>query len=168
MLIVLYRRMAQEGATLPIALTELSQDDKPFAQAYAAYALPTIDVIAPVVDALDDLLRPAVPRAAIPALRHWIARRPENARTLHALLIKKKNYGESQADAAVMLLHTFTEQDFRDPATIEFILTEMNDEKLSIRLLAFWHLDQVDPEGAEKITALKAARPASTPKPARR
>jgi hypothetical protein len=147
----LYDRLMQPGVTVESVLTELSQDSRPQALAYAGYALPAIDVIAPVVDAMDDLLKPNMRAAGVVSLYQWVARRPENALTLRKLLVDKKDYTDAQADAMVqMAMLSLGQADIYAVATYEFLFEELNDEKLAIREFAYWHLAQLDPEGAKQ------------------
>ena len=137
------------GTTAQIALTELTQQDgKPFAQVYSAYGLQAIDEIGRIVDALDDLTNPPMRAAAIPALRHWVARNARHSLTLHKMLRSDKGYTSDQADAAVQMMHSFTETDLYDRRTYEFLFQQLEDPKLAIRELAYWHLAQLDPDGA--------------------
>jgi hypothetical protein len=142
-------RLLSGTTTAEIALTELAQqDDKPFWQIYAAYGLQSLGAIGRVVDALDDLTKPAMRAAAIPALRHWVARDQKNSQLLHGLLRKDKGYLSRQADVAVQLMYTLTEADSYERKTYEFLFEQLEDPKLAIRELAYWHLAQLDPDGA--------------------
>lgn len=142
-------RLTRGTATAEIALTELAQlEDKPFGQFYAAYGLQALDAIGRVIDALDDLTKPAMRAAAIPALRHWVARDQKNSLVLHNLLWKDKGYSREQADVAVQLMFTLTESDTYERRTYEFLFQQLEDPKLAVRELAYWHLAQLDPDGA--------------------
>ncbi len=144
----LYDRLAQPKASVETALLELTQDAKPHAQAYAGYALPAIDVIAPVVDAMDDLLKPNMRAAGVVSLYQWVARQPENALELRKLLVDKKDYSDAQADASVqMAMLSLGQADIYAVATYEFLFDQLNDPKLAIREFAYWHLGQLDPDG---------------------
>lgn len=143
------RNRLLSGTTAQIALTELTQqEDKPFAQIYSAYGLQAIDEIGRVVDALDDLTKPAMRAAAIPALRHWVARDQKNSLNLHRMLRADKGYTSDQADVVVQLMHSFVEADIYDKKTYEFLFLQLEDPKLAVRELAYWHLAQLDPDGA--------------------
>jgi hypothetical protein len=145
-----FNRLSQPNATVELALTELAQENKPQAQQYAAYSLPAVDVIGPVVDAMDDLLKPYMRAAGVVSLYHWTARSPQNALVLHKLLVEKKNYSQAQADALVqMTMLSLGPAEVQNPQTYEFLFDQLGDEKLAIREFAFWHLGQLDPEGVK-------------------
>ena len=147
----LVRRLAEKGATPNLALEEMAEAEKPSLQIYAAFSLPAIDRIAPLVDSLDDVTRPALRGTAVISLRNWIARSPGNALILYRMLIDKKGYTEAQADAVLLLLHNFSQEDRESPSTYETLFGYLNDERLSVRELALWHLVQLDPEGARLV-----------------
>lgn len=147
----LVARLTEKGATPSLALEELAESQKPSAQLYAAFSLPAIDKVAPLVDSLDNLPRAALRGAAVISLRNWVARNPENALVLYHMLLDKKGYTQQQADAVLQLLHTFSREDVAAPATYELLFGFLNDEKLSVRELALWHLVQLDPEGARQV-----------------
>ncbi len=145
-------RVAQPEASIELALKELAESSKGEAQAFAAYALAALDVIWPDVDALDDLLKPDMRTSAFLALRNWIARRSENSLALHQVLEQRKSYSENQADAVLQMLHSFSQADAVNPETYNQLFRWLNSEKLSIREMAFWHLEGLDPDGV-KIAA---------------
>jgi hypothetical protein len=147
----LVKRLAEKGATPNLALEELAEAEKPSSQIYAAFSLPAIDKIAPLVDSLDDVTKPALRGTAVIALRNWIARSPENGLILYRMLIDKKGYTDAQADAVLLLLHRFSPEDVASASTYETLFGYLNDERLSVRELAFWHLVQFDPEGARLV-----------------
>jgi hypothetical protein len=143
----LVSRTAQMDTSIDLALKELAASEKSFGQIYAAYALVAIDDIGPVVDALDDLLKPQMRVAAKLAIQNWIGQRPENALALHQFLTQKKNFSESQADSVLQLLHPFSRQDLSSPETYEVLFRELADEKLAVRELALFYLARIDPDG---------------------
>jgi hypothetical protein len=144
----LVERLKEDGATPNLALSELADAEKPSAQLYAAFSLPAIDKIKPLVDSLDDLTRPALRGAAVIALRNWIAREADNSLVLHRMLMDQKGYSEPDADAVLQLLHSFSDEDVAAPSTYDLLFGFLNNDRLSIRELALWHLVQLDPEGA--------------------
>jgi hypothetical protein len=145
----LVKRLAEKGATPSLALIEMAESPKLSDQTYAAFALPAIDLIATLADALDDITKPALRGPAVLSLDNWIARPGDNGLALHQMLINKKGYSESQADAVLQLLHNFSEQDIAAVGTYELLFDLLNNEKLSVRELALWQLLRLDPEGAK-------------------
>lgn len=143
----LQKRLSQPGTAVAAALLELAGDAKPFAQAYASYALAATDNVGPLVDALDELLKPDMRTTAILALRHWVARDRAHAGSLHQLLMSKKNFSDVQADAFLMLMHNFSAEDLANTRTYENLFNLLNDDRLAVRLLTLWHMGQYDPDG---------------------
>jgi len=146
----LKKRLARPNASIEVVLAELAQGGKPIAHAYTPYALAATGQVGPLVDWLDDLLNPALRGNSFMALRHWIAQHRDNAGELYRLLLEKKDYTEPQADAVLQLMHEFSMQDSLAPATYGFLFEQLNDPKLPVRELAYWHLERLDPEGAKE------------------
>jgi hypothetical protein len=137
---------SRKDVDVSLALTEAYNDQRPALQRLGAFGLASIDMIAPLVDALDDEMRPMLRGSAARALQHWTAREPGNDLQLYQILLKKR-YNELHADLYMQLLHGLSENDVTNPETYQNLLSWLNSEKLGIRELALSYLIRLDPEG---------------------
>jgi hypothetical protein len=143
----LIRRMDVPSADAELILTEMLTEAKPAEQLVGIFGLAAIDSVAVLCDALDEHLKPVLRGLAVVALRNWCARNVENDLALHGILQNRKAYSEPQADAALELMHLYAKEDLSKPATYRKLFGFMNDERLSIRTLAYWHMQLLDPDG---------------------
>jgi hypothetical protein len=137
---------SRKDVDVSLALTEAYNEQRPAMQRIGAFGLAAIDMIGPLVDALDDEMRPMLRGSAARALQHWTAREPGNDLQLYQILLKKR-YNELQADLYMQLLHGLSETDVTNPEAYQNLLSWLNSEKLGIRELALSYLIRLDPEG---------------------
>ncbi|HLW66978.1 MAG TPA: hypothetical protein VKS79_16805 [Gemmataceae bacterium] len=137
---------ARKDVDVSLGLSEALSDPRPTMQRVGAFGLGAIDMIGPVVDALDDDMRPIVRATAVRALQHWIGREPGNDLVLYQVLLKKR-YNELQADLYMQLLHGLAEADLSNPEMYQNLLSWLNSEKLPVRELALFYLKALDPDG---------------------
>jgi hypothetical protein len=137
---------SRKDVDVSLALTEAYNEQRPAMQRIGAFGLGAIDMIGPLVDALDDDMRTILRASAARALQHWTARESGNDLALYQILLKKR-YNEMQADTYMQLLHGPSETDVANPDFYQNLLSWLNSEKLGIRELALSYLHQLDPEG---------------------
>lgn len=80
-------------------------------------------------------------------LRHWIGRKPGQDKKLHQFMMSGRNYSAKQAEIFVDLLHSFSEDELRQPETFEALIDYLESERTGIRGLAHWHLYRLVPKG---------------------
>jgi hypothetical protein len=76
--------------------------------------------------------------AAIEAVRHWLGRGPGQRERFRKELAGK--YTTSEIDTLLYLLRLPSGEDLREHDTFAIPIGELNNDKLAIRHLAFWHL----------------------------
>jgi hypothetical protein len=112
--------------------------------------LAALDMVPDLIDVLDDS-DPAHVRdriEAIVGLRRFIGRGTDYARQLYdpdkntGLLIEK-SYRPGEAKAVLDLLHDFSTAETREAATYEYLANYLRNEKLAVRQLAFFHLNNL-------------------------
>ncbi len=144
-------RAAEAGKPIELAIAEVAQDPSRAAKVLTTLSQGALGLLPPLLDALEDTGMPELRQAAVYALQHFIARRPENDQRVFEDLQSRKGYTEAQATTALRLLHGFTEAERADPTTYEFLINGLRNEQLGVRELAFWRLGQYDREGARLI-----------------
>jgi hypothetical protein len=76
--------------------------------------------------------------AAVEALRHWLGRGAGQRDQFRKVLAKK--YSPSETDTILYLTRIPSGEDMRERDTFAIPVDELNNDKLAIRHLAFWHL----------------------------
>ncbi|HEV3143175.1 MAG TPA: hypothetical protein VGZ47_04745, partial [Gemmataceae bacterium] len=137
---------SRKDLDISLALTEGYNEERPAFQRIGAFGLGAIDIIPPLVDALDDEMKPMLRGSAAKSLQHWCAREPGNDLVLYQILLKKR-YTEAQADLYMQLLHGFSETDVTNPDTYQNLLSWLAADRLGIRELALSYLLRLDPDG---------------------
>jgi hypothetical protein len=85
--------------------------------------------------------------AAVLALRDWIGRAPGQDMKLYNGLIAKRGFKPVQAEAILSMLHSFSEEERSIPETYEVLINYLENDKLAVRGLAYWHLIRLVPQG---------------------
>src|SRR5262249_31197292 len=125
-------RAATPGKPIELAVAELAQDTSRAAQVLATLSEGALGLLSPLLDALEDPGLPELRQAAVYALQHFIARRPENDVRVFEELQNRKSYAEGQATTALRLLHGFTETERTDPTTYDFLINGLRNEQLGV------------------------------------
>jgi hypothetical protein len=86
---------------------------------------------------------------AILVLRHWLGREPGQDQKLYQRLVEKRGYTPVQAESMLQMLHDFNEEELAQPETYELLIDYLNDSRLGIRGLAYWHLHRLVPAGRD-------------------
>ncbi len=110
-----------------------------------------------IMGATDDLRRlgqalaaakhPDVWDNGVLALRHWIGRGPGQDQKLYKMLVEEVKMPAAQAQTVMHLLHSFGEDDVKQPATYQALIGLLESDRLAIRGLAHWHLYRLAPAG---------------------
>lgn len=128
------------------AITELLNSDNKLLRRLAVGALAATDQLprlaliltqAKHADAWDD---------AVPVLRHWLGRAPDQDQKLYKALIAR-GFPPGQASTVLQGLHSFGEADKARPELYELLIDYLTHDRLAIRGLAYWHLVRLVPQG---------------------
>jgi hypothetical protein len=106
-----------------------------------------LDDLPRLLGALGDAKHTDARDAAVSALRHWLGRGVEQPGKLYQFLIKQQKYPPGQAAIVVQLLHSFSDDDLRQPQTYDVLIAYLRHARLPIRQLASWHLYRLVPAG---------------------
>jgi hypothetical protein len=112
--------------------------------------LGALDAIPYLIDALREKAHPEVRNAAVFALRHWMSRGHDYELEVFRDF-EKKAYSQADAEIIMRLLHSFSDEELKDPKTFAFLLGCLDHERLVVRDLAFQHLALLVPDGATTI-----------------
>lgn len=82
-------------------------------------------------------------------LRHWIGRKPGQDHKLYEFMISGRHYTKKQAEIFVDLLHSFGDDELKEPEIYEALIDYLGNEKTGIRGLANWHLHRLVPAGRD-------------------
>jgi hypothetical protein len=135
-------------------LNKLLESAEPPERKLALRSMAAVDLISPLVDALDDK-RADVRRGAVEALEHFVASARDNDYKVFAQL--KERYSEVEAPKIVSMLHGPPGRMRERPETYDILLDHILRSKLALRELATWHLTLLWPEAAAKIAVDPAA-----------
>jgi hypothetical protein len=153
---------------LRTAVREAVDDAGPASRILGIDCLGALDDVPGLLDVLgsfnEDQAENSV--AAFVTLQGWLSRDGRQDRLVYDALLKRK-LGEDDAQTVLRLLHGFSDQRSRDPATWEWLVRLLEHPNPMICYLAYQHLYQKVPAGreipysprasAEQKTAAKAA-----------
>jgi hypothetical protein len=128
-------------------LREFVKSDDPFQRKAGIVFMGALDDLEGLGEALMNAKHLDVWDAAVLALRHWIGRKPGQDQLLYKGLMEKRGFKPVQAEAILSLLHSFSEEDLNTPETYETLINYLENEKLGVRGLAYWHLIRLVPDG---------------------
>jgi hypothetical protein len=138
------RGMLADASPVKVLAKSLDQGDRQDRQ-LAVYGLAALGQIGMVVAALENK-DPAVRRAAVPALQHWIGRGPGQDKKLAQIAQAELQYSPAQIGIFMQLLHGFSPDDLERPETYEVLIGYLR-APAAIRALAAWHLYRLVPAG---------------------
>jgi uncharacterized protein (TIGR03000 family) len=141
-----FHAMLQSKPLKEVLQSMLASDDPNMRRGgvYASAALDQLDLVA---DALLEGKYPDLWEHAVLALRHWISREAGNDKKLYQGMVERGKLTPAEAATAVQLLHSFSDEELRQPETYELLIEYLKHSKLAIRGLANWHLQRVVPAG---------------------
>lgn len=130
-------------------IDELLNSDNPLARRFAVFAMAALDDLPRLAEAMKAAKHPDVWDNGVLALRHWIGRGPGQDMRFYKALIEKGKLTPLQAEMILSLLHSFSEEEVKQPETYQLLIGYLADELLAIRGLAYWHLRRLVPDGEE-------------------
>jgi hypothetical protein len=93
--------------------------------------------------------------AAVIGLRHWIGEAAGRDQQLYHMLNNPLGYTKAQAETVLQLLHSpFAAE---QPETYETLIAYLKHPRVTVRHLAYWHLQRLVPE--DQVIAYDAAAP---------
>jgi hypothetical protein len=155
----LSRHLSGKGKAIDLALAEFEQEKDRSSKVLTVFCQAAVGAPAPLIDALEDPMRPELRIASLFALDGWLGRSPDRDGQLFRVLLDRKGYTETQADLALKLLHGFSDLEQNNPATYEVLLACLRNDRLAVRELALWRLTVLDPEGAARSQFNAAGSP---------
>jgi uncharacterized protein (TIGR03000 family) len=141
-----FRKSVLARGTGP-ALDEFIASNKEYDRRVAVIAMGALDDLPRLGQALMDARSPDVWDAAVKSLRHWIGRAPGQDQKLYQGLIEMRGYKPVESASVLQLLHSFSEEEEKQPELYEILIRYLDDEKLPVRGLAHWHLVRLAPAG---------------------
>jgi hypothetical protein len=146
------RRLTDPQKDLKLAVAENAADQSPWGRVVAIYHQAALDEMPPILDAMDDGQAGDARVAALYALQHWLCRENGRDAKLAAALMQQKSFNQDQANQATALLHGFSAEEIKKPATYAMLIDLLMDDSLPLRELAAWQLRNLDSDGANAIT----------------
>jgi len=138
---------AVKSKSLDAAIDKFLASDDPLERKLAVVALAASDQLPRLGKALRESHQADVWEDAVLALRHWIGRGPGQDQKLYQGMMNAKTFTPAEADAALQLLHDFSDDDLANPATYAYLINRLGNDQLFVRGLAYWHLSRLVPEG---------------------
>jgi hypothetical protein len=129
------------------ALDELMASNKEFDRRVAVILMGALDDLQRLGQALTEAKSDDVWDAAVKAMRHWIGRAPGQDQKLYQRLIEVRGYKPVEAASVLQMLHSFSEEEEKQPELYEILIRYLDDDKLPVRGLAHWHLVRLAPAG---------------------
>jgi hypothetical protein len=137
----LFEKRFSPDDAVELSVPEVAGDTNPKISQMATECLGLIEAYAPLVDILHRTQHEEARRAAISALRLWLPRNADNRELLKAELAKR--FPPDEADAVYKLLWGFDEDDARNLIISQQLVDWMFDPEISIRALAFYHVERL-------------------------
>jgi hypothetical protein len=131
------------------ALDALLKSDNPDDRRLAVYLMAATDDLQRLRDAIATAKSHDVWDAAVLAIRHWIGRQPGQDMILYNRLIELRKYTPVEAETALQLLHSFSDEDLAIPETYQTLIGLLDSDQMMIRGLAHWHLVRLVPGGKD-------------------
>jgi hypothetical protein len=121
----------------------------------AVVALGALDDLPRLIQVLDNRKSADARDMAVVVMRHWLGREPGQSVLLYEYLTKKENYTPVQAKSLIHLFHGIESEARRKASTYDALLQGLSHSKMTIRVMAHWHLVRLAPDG--KTIAYDAA-----------
>ena len=86
---------------------------------------------------------------AVVVIRHWLGRGPGQDQVLYRYMIEKRKIPPAQAETILQLMHSFSDDDLAQPEVYRMLVRYLDNDRLGIRGLAYWHLVRLVPDGRE-------------------
>jgi hypothetical protein len=140
-------RQRAVASSLDTAIDELVNSDIPQARVGALYLLGGLDQLHRLAEIWLTSKHPEVWENGVLAMRHWIGRAPGQDQKLYQALIDKEHVEPVQAGIILQLLHSFSDEQKARPELYEMLIDLLDNNRLGIRGLAYWHLYRLVPAG---------------------
>jgi hypothetical protein len=144
-----WRKQAIEKGVAAATAAYLSSDD-PLERRLAVLWMAATDNLEQLGELLRDTKHQDVWDAGILALRNWIGRDAGQDQKLYTGLVEKVKMKPAEAAGVLDLLHTFGNEDLARPETYHVLINYLGSDRVSLRELAYWHLQRLVP-GGDKI-----------------
>ena len=129
------------------ALSEMSLSDDASARRGAVVLMGATDDLSRLAEAMATTKHADVWDNGVVVLRHWIGRGPGQDAKLYAALTEKAKIPAAEAEIIMQLFHSFGSDDLRKPELYQTLIDFLDNERLAIRGLAYWHLIRIVPQG---------------------
>jgi hypothetical protein len=140
---------AVQTQSIDKVLDQLVNSDNPGERRFAVFAMAAMDDLLGLAKVMRETKHADVWDEGVLALRHWIGRCPGQDQKLYRAIIAVGKYPPIDAETVCQLLHSFSEDDLARPEAYEALLDYMDDDRLAIRGLAYWHLKRIVPAGQQ-------------------
>jgi hypothetical protein len=131
------------------AIDTLLRSDNPDERRLAIYLMAATDDLTRMRDAMANAKTQDVWDSLVLACRHWIGREPGQDMILYNRLVELRKYTPVEAETALQLLHSFSDEDLATPETYQTLIALLDSDQMLIRGLAHWHLIRLVPGGPE-------------------
>jgi hypothetical protein len=131
-------KLTADRPTGAMIAESLDAAETPAGRNLAILCFGAIDSLPDLIAALANEVNIDVRDAAIEAVRHWLGRGAGQRERFRKELAGK--YTTSETDTLLYLLRLPSGEDLREHDTFAIPIGELNNDKLAIRHLAFWHL----------------------------
>jgi hypothetical protein len=148
-LVARFRKQAVEKGVSP-AIAEFLKSDDELERRTAILWLVATDDLERLGEVLKDTTHQDVWDVGIIALRNWIGRDAEQDQKLYKGLVEKVKMTPAEAAGVLDLLHTFGDEDLSRPETYQVLINYLGSNRVTLRELAYWHLQRLVP-GGDKI-----------------
>ena len=135
------------GKPLDQVLESLAMSDDINARFVAVNVILATDQLGLLYKVLGETKHQDVIDNTIIGLRHWVGRKPGQDKKLHQFMMSGRQYSAKQAEIFVDLLHSFSDDELRQPETFEALIDYLESDRTGIRGLAHWHLYRLVPKG---------------------
>lgn len=139
----------QEKGSVEASLDILASSEDPSDRRLAIFAMGATDNLPKLWTTMLAVKSPEVMDDAVVALRHWIGREAGQDKKLWDYLVNVRKYTEAQADLTLELLHSYGKEELLKPELYEHLILLLNAKRDMTRVLAYWHLIRLVPDGAK-------------------
>lgn len=141
-----FRRQAVQSSPKE-ALRAFVQSDDPIKRSVAVVVMGGMDDIEGLANVITSTRHRDTWDLAVVVVRHWLGRRAGQDQLLYRYLIEKRDAKPAQAATILQLFHSFSEEDLAHPEVYRMLVRYLDNDRLGIRGLAYWHLIRHIPQG---------------------
>ena len=144
-----FRDSLLTGTPLPEVLSSLAFSEVESDRFIAVNVILATDQLELFFKVLTTTQKKDVIENGIIGLRHWIGRKSGQDLKLYELMISARHYSKKQAEIFIDLLHSFGDDELKEPEVFEALIGYLGSDKAGIRALANWHLYRLVPKGRD-------------------